>query len=102
MLSGLPPSARACWPRQIGKRFRPLLEPAGPAFEYFGHAIRRNAELRHGDAAIDGFTVFGDQAVAHDEAADAVDHHMPAAELLYLRGEARQRPRIALFAVEDG
>src|SRR5713226_4735361 len=100
MLSDAAFRTRTFWPRQIVQCFRPLFKPAGPAFEYFGHAIRLDAELRHGDAAVDGFAVFGDQAVAHDEAAHAVDHDALAFELLYLRSETRQRPGISFDAVE--
>src|SRR6266851_3776403 len=100
MLSDAAFRTRTFWPRQIVQCFRPLFKPAGPAFEYFGHAIRLDAELCHGDAAVDGFAVFGDQAVAHHEAADAVDHHALAFELRDLRDEARQRPGISYGVVE--
>src|SRR3984893_4272408 len=100
MLSDAPFWARTFWPRQIVQCFRPLFKPSGPAFEYFGHAVRLDAKLRHGDAAVDGFAVFGDQAVAHDEAADAVDHHALTFELLYLRCETRQRPGVSFCPVE--
>src|ERR1700716_439561 len=100
MLSSLPFCARAFWPRKIIDRFRPLLEPSGPAPEHLCHPVRRDPELRHRHAAVDGFAVFGDQAVAHDEAADAVDHHMLACELRDLGGKTRERPGIAAVAVE--
>src|SRR5712672_2504047 len=66
--------ARALRPRQIVFGLRPLLEPAGPAQKHLCHPLRRDAELLHRDAAIDGFAVLRDQAVAHDETAHAVDH----------------------------
>src|SRR6266850_1413545 len=100
MSSGPLVRARTVWPRQIVHCFRPLLKPIGPAPEYFGHAGRLDPELRHGDAAVDGFAVFDDQAVAHDEAAHAVDHDALALELRDFRGEARQRPGIAHYAIE--
>src|SRR3984893_19272726 len=100
MLSDAPFWARTFWPRQIVQCFRPLFKPSGPAFEYFGHAVRLDAKLRHGDAAVDGFAVFGDQAIAHHEAADAVDHHALALELRDLRSEARTRPGVSHGAVE--
>src|SRR3982074_1109226 len=102
MLSAARPGARTFWPRQILDRFRPLPKPSGPALEHLCHAAGLNAELRHRHSAVDGFAVLGDQAVADNKAAHAVDHHALSYELRDLRGEARQRPRISFFAVENG
>src|ERR1043166_362857 len=73
--------ARAFWPRQIVLRLRPLDPPAGPPPKPLFHPLRLDAELRHRNAAVDGFAVFRDQPVAHDETAHAVDHHALARKL---------------------
>src|SRR3954453_2852816 len=67
--------ARTFWPRQIIDGFRPRLQPSSPAPEYFGHPIRLDPELRHCHAAVYGFAVFGNQAIAHEESTHAIDHH---------------------------
>src|SRR5690242_5242233 len=83
--------ARTFRPRKIVHRLWTLLEPAGPAPEDLVHAFRIDAELGHRHAAIDGFAILRNQAVAQDEPAHAIDHHALALELWNRRGEARQR-----------
>src|SRR5215470_11874629 len=102
LISGLGFRARTLRSRQVVLRLRPLGEPAGPAPENLCHPLRLDAELRHGNAAIDGFAVLRNQPVAHDKTAHAVDHHALTLELRDGGGEARQRPRIAHRAVKDG
>src|ERR1043165_5741986 len=101
LISGLL-CARTLRPRQIILRFRTLDQPAGPALEHLCHPLRLDAELRHRNAAIDGFAVLRDQPVAHDEAAHAVDDDALALELRDGGREARQRPGIAHATVKDG
>src|SRR5512135_3656837 len=70
-------------------------EIGSPTAHDLGHAFRRHAQLRLRHAAIDAYMVRGDQAIAQNEPADAVDHQFLVLELLDSGNEPRQRPGIA-------